>query len=89
MRCLCPIAALLVLITSGVFSTHLRAASPEVGDPAPGVMPCGSGCRVPGERLSLDEGWRFHRGDIPFPLITGHDNSYNNAKAGTARARRP
>jgi beta-galactosidase len=37
-----------------------------------------------GERLSLDKGWRFHLGDIPFPVITGHDMSYNSAKAGKA-----
>ena len=36
------------------------------------------------ERLSLDKGWRFHVGDIPFPVITGHSMSYNNAKAGKA-----
>ncbi|MDV0437989.1 beta-galactosidase GalA [Xanthomonas sacchari] len=32
----------------------------------------------------LDEGWRFHEGDIPFPPITGQDASYDNAKAGKA-----
>jgi len=36
------------------------------------------------ERLSLDRGWLFHEGDIPFPVILGHQQSYNNAKAGTA-----
>ena len=34
------------------------------------------------ERLSLDRGWLFHEGDIPFPEITGHQPSYDNAKAG-------
>lgn len=37
------------------------------------------------ERLSLDEGWRFHLGDIPMPVVSGHDASYMNAKAGQAR----
>jgi beta-galactosidase len=37
------------------------------------------------QRLSLDGGWRFHQGDIPFPVVTGHGASYNNAKAGTAQ----
>ena len=37
------------------------------------------------ERLSLDKGWRFYLGDIPFPEIKGHGASYVNAKAGTAR----
>lgn len=36
------------------------------------------------ERLSLNQGWRFHEGDIPFPVITGHTDSYYNAKAGKA-----
>jgi beta-galactosidase len=34
------------------------------------------------QRLSLDKGWRFHQGDIAFPIITGHGMSYGNAKAG-------
>ena len=33
-------------------------------------------------KMSLDEGWRFHEGDIPFPEIKGHGASYANAKAG-------
>lgn len=36
------------------------------------------------ETLSLDRGWLFHEGDIPFPVISGQDDSYNNAKAGKA-----
>ena len=36
------------------------------------------------ERLSLDAGWRFHLGDIPFPVIRGHGDSYGSAKAGKA-----
>ncbi len=36
------------------------------------------------ERLSFDNGWRFHLGDIPFPVIKGHSASYNHAKAGRA-----
>ena len=36
------------------------------------------------ETLLLDRGWLFHEGDIPFPVIKGHQMSYNNAKAGTA-----
>lgn len=34
--------------------------------------------------LSMDRGWRFHKGDIPFPEIKGHGITYSNAKAGTA-----
>src|SRR5512139_2729315 len=36
------------------------------------------------EVLSLDQGWRFNLGDIPMPVIKGHGDSYNNAKAGKA-----
>lgn len=36
-------------------------------------------------RLSLDEDWLFHLGDIPFPPIKGHGASYMAAKAGVAR----
>ena len=36
------------------------------------------------ERLSLDRGWLFFEGDIPFPAISGHNASYANAKAGSA-----
>ncbi len=39
---------------------------------------------TPREELSLDRGWRFHLGDIAFPVISGHEVSYNNAKAGKA-----
>lgn len=36
------------------------------------------------EILSLDAGWRFHLGDIPFPRLLNHHECYNNAKAGLA-----
>ncbi|MBO9619601.1 MAG: DUF4982 domain-containing protein [Niabella sp.] len=36
------------------------------------------------EKLSLDKGWLFHLGDIPFPVITGHGPSYATSKAGSA-----
>lgn len=36
------------------------------------------------ERLSLDQGWLFHLGDVPFPEIKGQAASYENAKAGRA-----
>ncbi|MEP6502761.1 MAG: beta-galactosidase GalA [Betaproteobacteria bacterium] len=38
----------------------------------------------PRERLSLDQGWLFHLGDVPTAPIKGHGESYNNAKAGSA-----
>lgn len=36
------------------------------------------------ERLSLDKGWKFFKGDIPFPVVKGHQASYDNAKAVNA-----
>ena len=36
----------------------------------------------PREVLSLDKGWSFHLGDIPYPVIKGHNATYRNAKAG-------
>jgi beta-galactosidase len=36
------------------------------------------------QRLSLDQSWLFHEGDIPFPIVTGHEPSYSNAKAGSS-----
>lgn len=36
------------------------------------------------ERLSLDKGWKFHLGDIPFPVIKGHSETYASTKAGYA-----
>jgi len=36
------------------------------------------------EQLSLDQGWLFRAGDIPFLVISGHQMSYNNAKAGSS-----
>jgi len=38
----------------------------------------------PGLR-SLDDGWLFHLGDIPSPPVIGHEESYQNAKAGVAQ----
>lgn len=36
------------------------------------------------ETLTLDKGWRFFKGDIAFPIITGHSVTYQSAKAGKA-----
>ncbi len=44
----------------------------------------GPATRSPRERLSFDEGWRFHEGDIPFPPILDHEAAYANGKAGNA-----
>jgi beta-galactosidase len=36
------------------------------------------------ERVSLDKGWLFHQGDIPFPAVRGHGQTYASSKAGGA-----
>lgn len=36
------------------------------------------------ESLSLNKGWRFYKGDVPFPEIKGQGMTYDNAKAGTS-----
>ncbi|MBS1521374.1 MAG: DUF4982 domain-containing protein [Bacteroidetes bacterium] len=36
------------------------------------------------ERLSLDKGWLFHPGDIPFPVVRGHAQTYATSKTGNA-----
>ena len=42
------------------------------------------GDATPRGRLSLNKGWLFHQGDIPFPEVTGHTMTYQSAKAGAA-----
>lgn len=36
------------------------------------------------ERLSLDRGWLFHRGEVAMPVVKGHGMSYHNGKANGA-----
>jgi beta-galactosidase len=38
----------------------------------------------PREVLSLDRSWRFHQGDIAFPIPKNHHQTYSLAKAGNA-----
>ena len=54
--------------------------APKPSGPAPELLKA----KHPGERLSLDLGWRFHRGDVPVtPPHTG-DATYASTKAGAA-----
>ncbi|RZT08863.1 beta-galactosidase [Duganella sp. CF402] len=48
------------------------------------MLACVTAGAAPRERLSLDRGWLFHQGDIVQPPIVGHEESYGNAKAGSA-----
>jgi beta-galactosidase len=36
------------------------------------------------ETLSLDKGWRFHEGDIAFPVPIGNSETYDSTKTGAA-----
>jgi len=45
---------------------------------------CAVSVKAQTEKLSLDKNWRFYLGDIPMPVIKGHEVSYSNAKAGKA-----
>jgi beta-galactosidase len=49
-----------------------------------GMSASASASAAPRERLSLDRGWLFHQGDLVEPPIVGHEESYSNAKAGSA-----
>ncbi|WP_284615021.1 glycoside hydrolase family 2 TIM barrel-domain containing protein [Aquabacterium humicola] len=46
--------------------------------------PAGAAGAAGRERLSLDAGWLFHRGDVPAQPVKGHGASYHQAKAGGA-----
>ncbi|WP_047128108.1 beta-galactosidase GalA [Xanthomonas arboricola] len=52
------------------------------GTPRPTPPPAGTDDA--GQWLDLDEGWRFHAGDLPFPRLMAQDETYDNAKAGRA-----
>ncbi len=59
----------------------LQAAAAESSVKKNSAPAGGEGVR---EVLSFDEGWRFHPGDIPFPVIKGHGATYLSTKAGSA-----
>ena len=37
------------------------------------------------EILSMDRGWRFHRGEVPYPKYTGHDALYTMTKTACSK----
>ena len=61
------------ILAAALLGSSLSVIAADAPDPAAGR-----------ERLSLDRGWRFHLGDVPFPAIQGHNDTYHNAKAGKA-----
>ena len=71
-NCLRFCLLLAVVVSSGTLPA--LGENPPAAATAPAVR----------ERLSLDQGWLFHPGDVPFPTITGHEPSYSSAKAGKA-----
>ena len=65
------------LATTSVFGQSAAYADANQSRPASASA---SGRTV----VSLNKGWRFHEGDIAFPVIRGHGWTYANAKAGSA-----
>jgi len=63
-------------------SSGAQTALAQAANGAAGPRPEPSDVR---EVLSLNKGWRFFDGDIPFPDIQGHGWTYANAKAGQAQ----
>ena len=55
------------------------AADPAAAKASSALMASG-----PGERLSLDLGWRFHRGDVAAPVPHTGEQTYASTKAGAA-----
>ncbi len=51
----------------------MNSPSPNAGSP---------GSAKSRETLLCDQGWRFHLGDVPMPVVSGHQMTYLNAKAG-------
>ena len=67
-------------LAAGAALTAPRIAGAATAAGAPGPLTASG----PGERLSLDLGWRFHLGDIPAPVPHTGDQSYASTKAGAA-----
>jgi beta-galactosidase len=60
------------------------AAAAEVPPETPNVMPVDPHATGVGDRLSMDWGWKFHRGDIDLPYPHTGDDTYQYTKAGAA-----
>ena len=71
------------LKVAGVTAGAALARPGAAAAPAPNKAASPS-AKGPGERLSLDLGWRFHRGDILAPMPHSGDQSYASTKAGAA-----
>ena len=83
-------------LLTGAASASLAAPGMVAGRrPAPIVLPNDIPPPLAGEwrpfpvsdpsLRSLDDGWLFHLGDIVAPPVIGHEESYQNAKAGVAQ----
>ncbi|MEH3046958.1 beta-galactosidase GalA [Sphingomonas adhaesiva] len=67
-------------VLAGSAAVLAAGHAPSLARPAPLLTNAPS----PRETLSLDTGWRFHEGDLPFPPILDHEAAYAHAKAGNA-----
>ena len=61
-----------------------RADAAAGPNETPHVAPVALHATGVGDRLSMDWGWKFHRGDIPEPLPHTGDETYQYTKAGAA-----
>nr|CEH40222.1 Truncated beta-galactosidase [Xanthomonas citri pv. citri] len=74
-----------LLSAPALVSGAAAAGTRRVGTSAkPRPRPQGSATDAGGQWLDLDDGWRFHAGDVPFPRLLGQDETYANGKAGRA-----
>lgn len=64
-------------VAAALISRQVTAGKPLMGRQA--IDPS------PRETLSLDRGWRFHRGDVAAPKIITHNQTYDSTKAGAAQ----
>nr|NUR37341.1 glycoside hydrolase family 2 protein [Sphingomonas sp.] len=60
------------------------AGASTVSSETPHVAPVPFYATGVGDRLSFDEGWRFHRGDVALPYPHSGDETYQYTKAGAA-----
>ena len=72
------------LKVAGVAAASAALARPGAAAEPAARAPAAPMAQGPGERLSLDLGWRFHRGDIAAPVPHTGDQSYASTKAGAA-----
>lgn len=75
-------AGVAAIADSGLPLSFAKAA--EISQETPHVAPVASYATGVGDRLSMDWGWKFHRGDVELPYPHTGDDTYSYTKAGAA-----